>query len=390
MAPDVNTGIAEGDESGKTPLPESFGFTDSELAALGGRAMTEAPESKTPWADKSQDIAASVAAPDDGSLTLDVQRGLEAGRAGKPAESKPPALEGIGSVRIGDAEVSGEQVSQALAAAEELAEQADFQASEDAVELFLDAVEEAGGDGGALVMAAADLNVAIEAGTVSLEEAGSLIREALLDSYAVFESDLEDDPELAETIEEAFVELVNAAAQVAEIKQANEDQEAAAALVGPAAKARGKQLVDSARSFARQKGITTDAEGVRRFNEASPLAEDLYRERTGFAVDDPRHSLDPDLYTECLIASDAANVEDEKAQRTRAFHEQLIGSDFNAGWTSWGRKIDLPTLTEQPKLDERKVVARAAMRHSSAKEIRSALLDTPSTDIEAGLRQGRS
>jgi hypothetical protein len=154
------------------------------------------------------------------------------------------------------------------------------------------------------------------------------------------------------------------------------------------AEARGKAIVDTARTFAHEKGLSRDAEATARYNAAVPLATELYTEKTGFAPDDIRKPMDAALWKECLVAADAAEVEAGRAARAHAFHQQLLGTDFSEGYTINGVKQD-PRDLGAPVLDERKVVARAAMKHSSGEEIRRAMAATESTDVQEALKAGR-
>lgn len=369
--------------------PEAtFSQALADAAARGGR---EAPaETRTdPALDSADTILRQVAGGGESVVTKDVQLALAEGNPSKPTEAKLPALEDLEALTIDGERVRGADVKTALDAGGEAVEAAEYLAEEDAIQAFLEATED--GDGGSILAATVELNAAVEDGTVSLEEAGNLIREAIVAAYNIFPEDLEEDPELAEMIEAAYVETIQSASQIVEAKQAKEDHEAARAAIPELAAERAKQAVDIARQFGRDAGIGEvgkSAEATRIYNEAVELATALYVERSGVDPEDPREKLDTTLWKECLHAASAAEREAQKAEATNVFHQQFLGIDLSEGYTLNGVKQD-PRELPEPVLDEKRVVARAAMRRSSAADIRRSMAATESTDVQEALKAGR-
>lgn len=208
IVPDVQAGLSANENPGEiAPDP----FEQALRGQVGGRQQSvEKPSAADQVGASGDQIRQFVAAEDDGSLTKDVQAGL---RAGGPQDPGATELKSFDKVAIDGEEVSGDQVHQALEIAEGLSEQLDSDRSEEAVAAFLDAAEVAGRDGGLLAEAVADLGEAVDAGTVSEDDARALILESVLDVYGLDEDDLTDEV-LQEQVDSAIAELLGLAFQI--------------------------------------------------------------------------------------------------------------------------------------------------------------------------------
>jgi hypothetical protein len=184
-------------------------------------------------------------------------------------------------------------------------------------------------------------------------------------------------------------------AQIVEaLKRAIEADRLTQELLPRVAEERAKEVHSLARDFARDIGARSDDEANARIQAAKEFAKnDL-----GYDLDALEVSVegwDAKAYDAVLRSADAALHEDNRAQATRRFQQAVadtgdtsIGSGLEVlsplGFWVRPNEIDLgPAI-----VDDDRVVQRAQAKRATPQEIRSGILEAPSSSIADGLTDG--